>query len=129
VLYLQTKHDPRLPGCLNSKAGDGRRKPRGADSDSQVGEIIMASAASLTNFLLAGDNPLRNSKTNNAGINVRDRSPITPESAPMDERGTGCADTRDGRCGLKYCCYIEGRSEYCVTGRHQKAILSSFAPF
>jgi hypothetical protein len=47
---------------------------RGADSDWQVGGIIMASAASLHIFLLAGDNPTRNSKTNNTGIKVGDRS-------------------------------------------------------
>jgi hypothetical protein len=58
---------------------------RGADSDSQVGEIIMASAASLNNFFARrGDNPPRNSKTNNAGLKVGDRSPSSPPvSAPM----------------------------------------------
>jgi hypothetical protein len=57
---------------------------RGADSDSQVRGIIMASAASLINFFAHGgwDNPSRNSKTNNAGIKVGDRSPI-PRCRPL----------------------------------------------
>jgi hypothetical protein len=38
----------------------------------------MASAASLKNFLLAGDNPPRNSKTNNAGIKVGESIPLIP---------------------------------------------------
>jgi hypothetical protein len=35
---------------------------RGADSDSQMGGIIMASAASLKIFLIAGDNPPETAK-------------------------------------------------------------------
>jgi hypothetical protein len=50
---------------------------RGADSDSQVAGIIMASAASLKLcFCSRGDNRPRNNKTNNAGITVGDWSPI-----------------------------------------------------
>jgi hypothetical protein len=43
----------------------------------------MASAASLKIFLLEGDNPPRNRKTNNAGIKVGIDPLIPPVSAPM----------------------------------------------
>jgi hypothetical protein len=54
---------------------------RGADSESQMGSIIMESEASL-NFSLARarDNPLRNSKAINAGIKMGDRFPNPPGS-------------------------------------------------
>jgi hypothetical protein len=50
---------------------------RGADSASQVGEIIMAGAASpiRNSFARGGDNLPRNSKTKNAGIKVGESIP------------------------------------------------------
>jgi hypothetical protein len=44
----------------------------------------MACVVSLNFFLLAGDNPPTNSKTNNAGINVGDRYPHPSASVLMD---------------------------------------------
>jgi hypothetical protein len=58
----------------------------GAPTQTRKWGIIMASAASKPKkFFAQGDNPPRNSKTNNAGIKVGDRSPIPPVSAPNVE--------------------------------------------